>query len=220
MKNLYDELVGEIRNCISEHGYPDADDVEHVAEICNAVFSHLPDRSKAILESLIKYTHGFGVEGNEIERSLQRLIRSLQVESTKSRLTEIAAEEDPFGVLSTPQFELEEDDRSRALKLTSEIKQLVQVSQSIDASHKTRLFKRITAVEIEITKIKGNFDVILGGMSDFGEALGKFGKDVKPLVDRMKEIRSLTRAKTSDYDQLPPPDETKELPHPDDFDQT
>jgi hypothetical protein len=49
-----------------------------------------------------------------------------------------------------------------------------------------------------------------------GEALGKFGKDVKPLFDRMTEIMGIARGKSEEYEQLPPPEEVKRLPPPDD----
>lgn len=218
MKNLYSELAEEVQKCILQNSYPDTDDADHVVDICGAVFQHLPDRSRTILNDMIAYLKSYEPEGNEIERSLKKLVRSLEAENTKFRLNKIVSEEDLFGSATAPHFELEQDDRSQALRLTSEIKNLVHGSKKIDAKHKTRLFKRITSVENELQKIKGNYDVILGGMSDFGEAFGKFGKDVKPLVDRMREIRNLARANTSEYDQLPPPDETRELPHPDDFD--
>jgi hypothetical protein len=51
-------------------------------------------------------------------------------------------------------------------------------------------------------------------MSDFGEGLGKLGRDAKPFVDRIKEI---TRSGSKGYEKLPQPDETPLLPPPDDI---
>jgi hypothetical protein len=116
----------------------------------------------------------------------------------------------------TPVFVLNNDERKTVLKLASEMRACVVSSDFFDHAHKARLFKRITAIEVEVHKPKGMFDVILGGINDIGEAFGKFGKDVKPLVERMEEIKKITRSSSAEYDQLPPPDEVKQLPRPDD----
>ena len=73
---------------------------------------------------------------------------------------------------------------------------------------------RISAVEIEIHKEHGLYDVILGAIIDFGEAGGKFGGDVKPLTDRIREIASIARKNTKEYEQLPSPDDIGKLPAP------
>ena len=59
-------------------------------------------------------------------------------------------------------------------------------------------------------------DVICGGVSDIGETLGKFGVDIKPLTDRMTEVMQITRAGSKEYEQLPAPEEVKQLPKPSD----
>jgi hypothetical protein len=119
----------------------------------------------------------------------------------------------------TPVFVLNRDERNTVLKLASEMRACVVSSDVFDYAHKTRLIKRITAIETEVHQSKGRFDVILGGLIDAGEALGKFGNDVKPLVDQMKEIAKIIRGKTDEYDALPAPEETKKLPPPDATDQ-
>ena len=63
-------------------------------------------------------------------------------------------------------------------------------------------------------KSKGNYDVILGGFVDFGDALGKFENKAKPFLDRIKEIKQITRSGSKEYDKLPQPDETPLLAPP------
>jgi hypothetical protein len=96
------------------------------------------------------------------------------------------------------------------------MKQFISKANCFSDDHKKRLIARVSQVEIEIHRKNGHFDVILAGMVDFGEALGQFGEKVKPLVDRMKEIRGIAQRKTQGYDKLPAPDEVKRLPPPKD----
>ena len=118
-----------------------------------------------------------------------------------------------------PVFVLDETDKERMLKLASDIRKIVTASTSFDEPHKVRLLNRITAMENEVHKPKGRFDVFLGGLSDFGETAGKFGNDIKPLTDRVREMVGIARKNTKEYDKLAPPEEQLELPHPDEFDE-
>lgn len=113
-----------------------------------------------------------------------------------------------------PLFNLDLSDVERIHTLLQQMREIVSRSSVIGGDHKARLFKRISHVEAETQKIKGRFDVILGGLNDFGEALGKFGDDVKPLVDRMKEVAGIVRSNTDEYKGLPAPEERPGLPAP------
>lgn len=115
-------------------------------------------------------------------------------------------------------FTLDNEEVEAILTRTSEMRIIISNSDFFDPPHKRRLLGRLSQVEFEVYKKKGRFDSVLGGVVDFGEALGQFGTRVKPLVDRMGEIRKITQAKTGSYDELPAPDETKRLPPPDDED--
>lgn len=115
-----------------------------------------------------------------------------------------------------PTFLLDPDELVQVLNLCAKIREAITRGKFFDVPHKRRLLDRVAAIEREAHQPKGRFDVILGGVSDFGEALGKFGKDVKPLVDRMTEIMGIARGKSEEYEQLPPPEEVKRLPPPDD----
>lgn len=131
----------------------------------------------------------------------------------KLRVTQIHQHFD--GTTKDSIFNLDKEAVARIMRLIAEMKDIVTSSDIFSKDHKKRLIDRISQVEIEIHKEKGRFDVILGGVVDFGDALGLFGKKVKPLVDRMKEIRNITQKTTRDYQRLPPPDDLKRLPPPD-----
>ena len=116
-----------------------------------------------------------------------------------------------------PLFALEKDEVEQISSLSAEMREIVTVSDVFDKNHKRRLLGRINAIELEIQKPEGRFDVILGGVSDFGDALKKLGKDAKPLVDRINEIRGIAQPKTEEYKGLPAPEEVKNLPAPKDI---
>lgn len=111
-------------------------------------------------------------------------------------------------------FELEQDDKSRMLSLCSEMRGLNNSTQELDDKTKNRISKRITAIEAQIRSGLGILDVVLGGVAEIGEAAGKFGNDVKPLVDRMREVAQLARSGSNDPDALPAPEEVRQLPKP------
>lgn len=114
-----------------------------------------------------------------------------------------------------PTFELSENDASRLFELCGQMRRIILGSDVFDEPHRLRLLNRIAAIEAETHKPKGMFDVVRGGINDLGETLGKFGKDVKPLTDRMREVVSIARKGSKQYEQLPEPDEVKRLPAPD-----
>lgn len=148
-----------------------------------------------------------------------RMLRLLNlVDEFGSKLEENQIEDE-----LTPTFQLSPPDSERVLTLSGQMREIVHASKVFDAPHKRRLLNRIAAIEQQVHSEKGRFDVILGGISDLGETIGKFGTDIKPLTDRMSEIRKITRQATKEYDQLPAPDEIKKLPAPDepqgDFDE-
>ncbi len=113
-----------------------------------------------------------------------------------------------------PTFHLAKPDHDRVMALCADMRKIVFSSTVFDEPHKRRLLNRIAGIEYQLSQAKGLFDVVRGGINDLGETLGKFGKDIKPLTDRMNEVVSIVRRSTKEYDQLPPPDEVKQLPPP------
>lgn len=115
-----------------------------------------------------------------------------------------------------PTFSLADEEKARVLLICGELRKSILSSQIFDIPHRRRLLDRVAAIEREVHLPKGRLDVILGGVSDIGETAGKFGRDIKPLFDRMKEIAGIARKGSSEYDQLPAPEEVKQLPPPSD----
>ena len=113
-----------------------------------------------------------------------------------------------------PSFTLDKKDKEKVLELCNGMRKIIFASIDFDEPHKKRLLNRIAAIEGQVMSPRGLFDVVLGGVSDVGETLNKFGKDIKPLTDRMAEVVKITRKGTKEYDQIPAPEDLKRLPAP------
>lgn len=140
----------------------------------------------------------------------ERLLRALSVYEKYGEIETGSVSEG--GLL--PRFELGKKDKSRIFELCDKMRKIIFVSDFFDEAHKVRLLDRIAAIEKETHQTKGKLDVVLAGIVDTGDALGKFGEKVKPLTDRMKEVAQIARKGSKQYDQIPAPDEVKQLPAP------
>lgn len=94
------------------------------------------------------------------------------------------------------------------------MRKIVLASPVFDEAHKRRLLDRITAIEKQVHQKKGRLDVVLAGVSDVGDTLKKFGTDLKPLTDRMTEIKRITQGSSTEYEAIPAPEELAKLPAP------
>jgi hypothetical protein len=113
-------------------------------------------------------------------------------------------------------FKLDGGEIDKIADLAADIKRLIRQSDLFKPDHKRRLISRVLKIEEEIYKSKGNYQVVLDGVDDFGKTLGRFGINIKPIFDRAREIQSIILPHTSSAPQLGAPDEIKLLPAPDD----
>ena len=72
-----------------------------------------------------------------------------------------------------------------------------------DAKHKERLLKKLEALQQELHKKVSSLDKLWGLIGEAGVALGKFGKDAKPFVDRIREIAQITWRTQARAEELP-----------------
>ncbi len=142
-------------------------------------------------------------------KNVERLSGLLEARIVEAQLFEGKSEEE----METDHayFQITQAERDAITMLATDMRKIVSTSTQFDKPHKVRLLKRISAIEQEVHKEKGRFDVILGGISDIGETAGQFGEDVKPLVERMAEIEQITRGKSPDYAQLEKPEEVLKI---------
>lgn len=203
-----DEIKLILEKFLSNYSHVTKADIDELLMLIEASESQFPARFLKVSSAL----EDFNAEYPEIFiDSYQRLLRILEVSARIPHTSK--ADDSPL----TPVFTLKAKDKTRVIKLCADMRKIILASTDFDHPHKIRLANRIAAIEAQVHKENGMYDVIIGGVSDIGETLGKFGKDIKPLTDRINEVMKITRAATKEYDQIPAPDEVKQLPKPEDF---
>ena len=85
------------------------------------------------------------------------------------------------------------------------LRTLIAESKLFEEEHKARLLSRVEKLQRELHKRVSDLDRFWGLVGDAGVALGKFGKDAKPIVDRIREIAKIVWRAQSAAEQLPGP---------------
>ena len=118
---------------------------------------------------------------------------------TLSRLREKYAK--IFGTTFVYQFS--DGDIARIQQLINELRDIITKSELFDAKHKQRILNKLEGLQSELHKKMSNLDRLWGLIGDAGVALGKFGQDAKPLVDRIREIAQITWRTQARAEELP-----------------
>ena len=100
-------------------------------------------------------------------------------------------------------YQFTDGDLSRIQVLLNELRNIITSSTDFDEKHKRRLLKRLENLQAELHKKMSDLDHFWGLVGDAGVALGKFGKDAKPIVDRIREITKITWRTQSTAEELP-----------------
>ncbi len=88
-------------------------------------------------------------------------------------------------------YEFSDGDLKKVQMSISELRDLISGSAFIEDNHKQRLLKRLERLQSELHKKMSDLDRFWGVVGDAGVVIGKFGKDAKPLADRIKEIMNI-----------------------------
>ncbi len=100
-------------------------------------------------------------------------------------------------------YEFSDGDLSRIQTLLNELRDEIERSELFDAKHKQRLFSKLESLQLELHKKISSLDKFWGLIGDAGIVLGKFGKDAKPFVDRVKEIAQIIWRTQARAEELP-----------------
>lgn len=211
IQELYQRIVNLLASLISSSGDFGRADMDELSMLTQASQSILPERFVKIVSEADQNFPSTHKSRDELRERLERVL------FVSKSIPEPASHSNGSALL--PTFTLPKKDKDRVVKLCGDMRKIVFASVDFDEPHKKRLLNRIAAMEKQVLSKTGLFDVILGGVSDIGETIGKFGKDIKPLTDRMNEVAQITRQGTKEYDQIPAPEEIKRLPKPDDADE-
>lgn len=195
------ELVGNFDHSPERVSRADIDELMMTIE---ALETELPKRFIDVARSLDAH-YNSKYPKNSAEQ-YDRLIRIMRVSAElPKKTTQVSSDE------LLPTFSLKAKDKAQVLELCTKMRLIVLGADVFDQPHKRRLLNRIASIEYQVEQPKGLLDVVRGGVSDVGETLGKFGTDIKPLTDRMKEVMQITRRNSKEYDQIPAPEEIKQI---------
>ena len=100
-------------------------------------------------------------------------------------------------------FEFSQGDLDRVQALISELRKLISETPGFEDSHRRRLLLRLEKLQSELHKRMSDLDHFWGLIGDAGVALGKFGDDAKPLVDRFAEIVNIVWRTQAKAEELP-----------------
>lgn len=100
-------------------------------------------------------------------------------------------------------YEFSQGDLDRVQKLINELREEINSSSLFEQKHKTRLLKRLEKLQSELHKKMSDIDAFWGLVGDAGVAIGKFGNDAKPFVDRIREITDIVWRTQSRAEELP-----------------
>jgi hypothetical protein len=100
-------------------------------------------------------------------------------------------------------YEFSQGDLDRIQVLINELRHHINSSDLFEEEHKSRLLSKLEKLQAEMHKKMSDIDKFWGLIGDAGVMLGKFGKDSKPLVDRIKEISDIVWRTQARAEELP-----------------
>lgn len=113
-------------------------------------------------------------------------------------------------------YEFSQGDLEKIQTLINQLRDLVAQSNHFENDHQQRLLKRLESLQAEMHKRVSDLDKFWGLIGDAGVVLGKFGKDAKPFVDRIREIADIVWRTQSRAEELPSSTSSPLLEHKDD----
>ncbi len=162
----------------------------------------------AVTEGLALECRPPGVDGSPEETIVQmREFARTAYEVTKEQLAVLAFERSReryrarLGKLFA--YEFTDGDLARVQGLINELREELTASTCFEEEHRQRLLKRLEALQADLHKRMPTLDRIWGLVGDAGVALGKFGTDAKPFVDRIREMAQIAWRTQARAEELP-----------------
>lgn len=217
---------------IFDHDYVEkipVDPENSVVDIVNRAFSHLhegtqqwqSDEYPILLEAFALVSSiedsgllSFGVgrpmlpngDWEEDCRQMNTYLMAVRESMTKLAQQNLLANmKSSFSTLLTNKFhyKFSSADIDRMQTLINELRQQITESTLYSDEHRARLLKRLEGLQGEVHKKMSDLDKFWGLIGDAGVAIGKFGNDAKPLVDRIVELTQIVWNSQKDAEQLP-----------------
>ena len=112
-------------------------------------------------------------------------------------------------------YEFSDDELTRINEIISDLRGIIGKSEMFDDDHQRRLLNKLEKLQSEVHKSVSDLDKFWGLIGDAGVVMGKFGKDAKPFVDRVKELSEITWKAQAKAEGLPEQDSMPLLTHDD-----
>lgn len=100
-------------------------------------------------------------------------------------------------------YEFTEGDINRLQGLINELRDQITANPVFSEDHRRRLLARLEKLQAELHKKMSNLDRFWGLVGEAGIVLGKFGTDVKPIIDRIREVADIVWRTQSISEGLP-----------------
>ncbi len=100
-------------------------------------------------------------------------------------------------------YEFSDGDLATIQRLLNELRDTITKSELFDAKHKQRILKKLESLQSELHKKMASLAKLWDLIGDAGVVLGKFGKDAKPIVDRIREIAQIAWRTQARSEELP-----------------
>lgn len=100
-------------------------------------------------------------------------------------------------------YQFSQGDLDRVQELLNELRTWITNAHGLTEEHRQRILKRLEAAQAEIHKKVSDLDRLWGFIGDMGVVVGKFGKDAKPFVDRVRELTQIAWRTQSHAEELP-----------------
>lgn len=100
-------------------------------------------------------------------------------------------------------YKFSDGDVDRIQTLLNELRDFIVSHEHFEEEHRQRLLKRLEKLQAELHKQMSDIDRFWGLVGDAGVVLGKFGKDAKPFVDRIKELAEIVWNTQKRAEELP-----------------
>jgi len=181
-----DDEVGEYDWYVENLGALDA-----LSETYNLSFLPMPPLGGSKMENIEIIRQYFC----DAKASVDEEATQVLVDSAKARfLSKLKA---------TFAYEFSDGDLKRIQTVLNELRDLVNASEIFDAKHKQRILRKLESLQSALHKRVSSLDKFWGLIGEAGVALGKFGKDAKPFVDRIKEIAQIVWCTQARAEELP-----------------
>lgn len=112
-------------------------------------------------------------------------------------------------------YEFSDGDLELIQNLLNQLRDLVAASTLFEKDHQRRILARLERLQSELHKRTADLDRFWGLIGDAGVAIGKFGKEAKPIVDRIREVTDIVWRTQARAEELPSSSPTPLLAKPD-----